>query len=162
ESRLIVHASWPDRRQWIRDRMQNAGVDPQRVEFFVSEPWRKYIAIYNRVDIALDTLPWGAGITACDALYMGVPMVTLRGDRAVGRMCSSVLHNIGRPELIARMPDEYVKIAVELASNLPRIRELRACLRRSLEASPVMNSMAVAQELQDILRKICGEKEAAA
>ncbi len=153
-SRLIIHASWPDLRHRIQDRLKSAGVDPNRVEFVGNEPWRKYMATYNRVDIALDTLPCGAGITAGDALYMGVPMVTLRGDRAVGRMCSSILLNIGHPELIARTPEQYVKIATNLAANLPGLRDLRAGLRGSLETSPVMNPTAIAKELQNILRKI--------
>jgi protein O-GlcNAc transferase len=161
-SRLIIHAVVPERRQWISDRLTAAGVDPDRLEFVVSEPWRKYLATYNRVDIALDTSPCGAGMTAGDALYMGVPMVTLRGDRAVGRMCASILHNIGHPELIAGTPEQYVKIAAELASNLPNLQELRAGLRRSLIASPVMNSTAIAEELQGILRKICALGNAAA
>jgi len=153
-SRLIIHASWPDRRQWIQNRLKSAGVDPNRVEFVETVSGPNYMATYHRADIALDTLPCGAGVTAGDALYMGVPMVTLRGDRPVGRMCSSILLNIGHPELIARTPEQYVKIAMDLAANLPGLQELRAGLRHSLETSPVMNSTAIAQELQDILRKI--------
>jgi predicted O-linked N-acetylglucosamine transferase (SPINDLY family) len=158
-SRLIVYAVSTNRREWIQDRLRAANVDLDRLEFVGREPWRKYIGTYDRVDIALDTLPYGAGVSACDAMYMGVPMVTLRGDRAVGRMCSSVLLNIGHPELIASTPDEYVKIAAELASNLPKLEGLRRGLRASLVSSPVMNSKAIAQELQGIFRKICTMKK---
>jgi predicted O-linked N-acetylglucosamine transferase (SPINDLY family) len=153
-SRLIIHASWPQRRRGISDRLKSAGINPGRLEFVAREPWPQYMATYSRVDIALDTFPCGAGIMAGDALYMGVPMVTLCGSRAVGRMCSSILLNIGHPELIARTPEQYVKIAAGLAADVSRLGELRAGLRGRLESSPVMNCTAIAKELQDILKKI--------
>jgi protein O-GlcNAc transferase len=86
---------------------------------------------------------------------MRVPIVTLRGERAVGRMCAIILNDIGHPELIAQTPNGYVEIATNLASNLPKLTQLRSGLRTSLKTSSVMNAGAVAQELQDIFRKIC-------
>jgi protein O-GlcNAc transferase len=154
-SRLIIYSPSTRRQQWIQERLQAAGIEADRLEFLQRTPWREYIATYSRVDIALDTLPYNAGISACDALWMGVPIVTLRGERAVGRMCAAILTGIGHPELIARNSDDYVKIASDLASDLPRLTQLRGRLRNNLETSPVMNAGAVAQELQDIFRKIC-------
>ncbi len=74
-----------------------------RVEFVGKQPWEDYIATLQRIDIALDPFPYGGGITTCDALWMGVPVVTLSGRTAVGRGGRSILSNAGLPELIAEL-----------------------------------------------------------
>ena len=74
--------------------------------------------------MALDSFPYGGGTTTCDALWMGVPVVSLAGQTAVGRGGVSILSNLGLPELIASNPEEYVRIAIELAQDLSRLSEL--------------------------------------
>jgi predicted O-linked N-acetylglucosamine transferase (SPINDLY family) len=93
-------------------------------------------------------------MTACDSLIMGVPMVTLPGDRPVGRLCSSILQNVGHSELIAASPESYVNIAINMASDPTGLSKIRSELRPALERSPVMNAGGVAKELQGIFRNI--------
>src|SRR5208337_4322502 len=100
----------------------------------------EYLRIYEHIDVALDPFPYGGGTTTCDALWMGVPVVSLAGETAVGRGGLSILSNIGLPELVARDPEEYVRIAAELARDLPRLSNLRATLRQRMQSSPLMNA----------------------
>ena len=99
------------------------GIDPQRVRFAGIVPASEYLHLYQQIDIALDTFPYGGGTTTCDALWMGVPVVSLVGQTAVGRGGLSILSNVGLPELVARSEEEYVRIAVELANDLPRLSQ---------------------------------------
>ena len=80
--------------------------------------------MYQRIDIALDPFPYTGGITTCDALWMGVPVVSLSGRTAVGRGGRSILSNIGLPDLIAYTREEYVRVVTELAGDLPRLSAL--------------------------------------
>ncbi|MBR1806144.1 MAG: hypothetical protein IJ774_07155, partial [Selenomonadaceae bacterium] len=121
----------------VRQRMIDAGLDVERVDFEPDE--LDYLHSYERVDVALDTFPYPGGGTTCDALYMGVPVVTLTGERHGSRFGYSLLTNAGLGELCAFTPDEYVQKAVDLARDLPRLREYHLTIRRKLEESPVMN-----------------------
>ena len=98
---------------------------------------------YRRIDIALDPFPYAGGTTTCDALWMGVPTVTLRGRTAVGRGGVSILWNVGLVDWIAGNPAQYVSIAMEKAKNLPRLAELRAGLREQMERSPLMDAKTI-------------------
>ena len=92
----------------------------------------KYFQLYQSIDIALDPFPFGGGTTTCNALWMGVPVVSLAGKTAVGRGGLSILSNVGLPELVAKNPEEYVRIAVDLATPVTagsRLAELRSTLR---------------------------------
>ena len=101
---------------------------------------RDYLQAYERIDIALDTFPYPGGGTTCDALYMGVPVVTLAGRSHHARFGKSILENAGLPELVAATPEAYVQIAEALAADLPRLRTLRQTLRRRLRESPIMDA----------------------
>ncbi len=83
---------------------------------------------------------------------MGVPVVSLAGQTAVGRGGVSILSNVGLPELIARTPEQYVRIAVELAQDLPRLSELRGTLRDRMQASPLMNAPRFARNMEAAYR----------
>jgi predicted O-linked N-acetylglucosamine transferase (SPINDLY family) len=101
-----------------------------------------------RADIALDSLPCAGGTTTCDALWMGVPVVTLVGDRPFSRSGASLLRNAGLTELITRTPDEYVRAAVELATDRARLAGLRAGLRDRLRASPLLDATGFARAVE--------------
>ncbi|MBI3702896.1 MAG: O-linked N-acetylglucosamine transferase, SPINDLY family protein, partial [Rhizobiales bacterium] len=88
----------------------------------------------------------------CEALWMGVPLVTLIGDRHCGRVGASLLGQIGLRDWIAHSVDEYVDIAVALAENRPRLRELRRSLRPRMAASSLCNEQAFARKMEDSLR----------
>src|SRR5207302_7361461 len=107
-SRLIVASppgSHRDRAQAILAAQQ---IDPQRVTFVARMTFPEYFAQYQRTDIALDPFPFVGGTTTCDALWMGVPVITLAGDTATGRGGVSILNNVGLPEFIARDPEQYL------------------------------------------------------
>ena len=136
----------------VRKRMIDAGLDVERVDFEPDET--DYVRKYEQVDIALDTFPYPGGGTTCDALYMGVPVITLVGERHGSRFGYSLLVNAGLAELCAFTPEEYVQKAVELARDLPRLREYHLTIRRKLEVSPVMNDAIYMGEIELAYEKI--------
>jgi len=153
-SRLLLHAYEGSHRQRVLDHLQRESIDPQRVSFVAKAPLAAYFERYHSIDIALDTLPYGGGTTTCDALWMGVPVVSLAGKMAVGRAGSSILSNVGVPELIARTPQQYVQIATDLAKDLPRLAELRRTLRGRMEASPLMDAPRFARNIETAYRQM--------
>jgi predicted O-linked N-acetylglucosamine transferase (SPINDLY family) len=162
-SRLIIHSDPGTHLDSVRERFAGKGISPDRLEFAGLQPWPKYVRTYSRIDIALDPLPWGGGITTCDALWMGVPVVSLVGRTAVGRGGASILANIGQPELIAQTPEQYVRIATDLAGNLPRLSELRRTLRPRMQASPLMDAPRFARNIEAAYRQMwrnwCAQRE---
>jgi protein O-GlcNAc transferase len=153
-SRLLIHAQEGTHRDRVRIFFSHAGVDPDRVQFVKGMPLLDYLHLHNLIDIALDPFPYAGGTTTLDALWMGVPVVTLAGRTAVGRGGVSILSNVGLPELIARTPDEYVDIAALLAADQARLVALRGGLRPCLRASPVMNAAGFARDLEAAYREM--------
>jgi predicted O-linked N-acetylglucosamine transferase (SPINDLY family) len=153
-SRLLINSPVGRARQWITRVMGAGGIDASRLEFVGFQPWPAYIELYNRIDIALDPFPCNGGITTCDGLWMGVPVVTLHGHTAVGRAGSSILHNVGLPELIASSQEEYVKIAAELAGDLGRLEGMRRGLRDRLRRSPLMDAPQFARDVEAAYREM--------
>ena len=99
----------------------------------------EHMARYNNIDIALDPFPYNGTTTTLDALWMGVPVITLAGASHVGRVGVSQMSNLGLQELIAKNQDDYVNIAVELAGNIEKLSALRDGMRERMLASPLMN-----------------------
>jgi predicted O-linked N-acetylglucosamine transferase (SPINDLY family) len=108
-----------------------------------------HLAIYHEVDIALDSFPYNGATTTCEALYMGVPVVSLAGDRHAGRMGASLLNAAGLGYLVARSAEQYVTIAANLAADLPALAALRASLRAQLQASAIMDESGFTRRLED-------------
>lgn len=153
-SHLLLHAPPGEHRQGILAVLDRSGIASDRVEFVSKQSWLGYMQTYNRIDIALDPFPYGGGITTCDALFMGVPVVTRRGATGVGRLSYSILCNIGRSDLAADSPQQYVDIAINLAANPTRLSELRSALRPALQASPVMDAAGTAVNLGNLFLEI--------
>jgi predicted O-linked N-acetylglucosamine transferase (SPINDLY family) len=122
------------RRRW-RLRLDAARIPVDRVSLEGWSPYDAYLRRYAAVDIALDPTPFSGGLTTLESLWMGVPAITLLGDRFAGRQSASYLTAIGRHELIARAPEEYIRLSVELAADASRRRNLRAHLRDDMLAS---------------------------
>jgi predicted O-linked N-acetylglucosamine transferase (SPINDLY family) len=154
KSRMIIHSYPGSHLDEVRERFSRKGISPDRLEFFSKLPWAQYVALYARIDIALDPLPWGGGITTCDALWMGVPLVSLIGDTAVGRGGKSILSNIGLGELAARRPRQYVQTALALAESPARLAELRGSLRQRMMTSPLMNARRFARNVESAYREM--------
>jgi predicted O-linked N-acetylglucosamine transferase (SPINDLY family) len=153
-ARLIIHSPPGAHLDKVRELFAGKGISLDRLEFPARQPWPEYVKTYGRIDIALDPFPWGGGITTCDALWMGVPVVTLVGKTAVGRGGASILANIGLPELIAKTPRQYVEIATSLTKDLPRLADLRLALRSRMQASPLMDSPRFARNIEAAYRQM--------
>jgi protein O-GlcNAc transferase len=137
-----------------RDLFAALGVDTARVEFAPQNTFAEYLAAYHQIDIALDPFPFAGGITTCDALWMGVPVITCPGETFASRHGLSHLSNIGLTETIARDLDDYVAIAASVAADLPRLAALRAGLRDRLSASPLCDGKRFATNLMTVMREV--------
>ena len=156
-SRLLLHGAEGAHRERLRQRAAFEGVEPERIEFVGTLPVARYLEQYHRIDIALDPFPYPGGTTSCDALWMGVPVVTLPGITAISRGGLSILSNLGLGELVAKSPDDYVRIAAELAADLPRLTELRASLRERMRSSPLMDAPGFARDVEEAYRRMWQE-----
>ncbi len=132
--------------QEIKKRFVKLGFDEDRVEFRPAS--MDYLAQYQDLDIALDTFPYPGGGTTCEALYMGVPVITLLGTRHGSRFGYSVLKNIGLDECIALSETEYVEKAIALANDREKLNELHQTLRQKLADSAVMNGSQYVLEVE--------------
>ena len=134
------------------ERFERLGLDASHIELrgFSSD----YLAEYADMDIALDTAPYTGGLTTCEALYMGVPVVTLKGGTHGARFGASLLKNAGLAELIAKSEREYAEIAKLLASSPETLQMLREKQRDMLLASPLMNFRQYVQEVEAAYEKV--------
>jgi len=131
------------------------GIESERVELlgWLPNP-ADHLGTYSRIDIALDTFPYHGTTTTCEALWMGVPVITLAGRTHASRVGVSLLSNVGLPELISQTSEEYVQIAAGLAADLPRLAELRQSLRQRMQSSPLMDAPRFARNVEAAYRKI--------
>jgi len=139
-------------RKALLDTLAAAGVEAERVILGGRVSRREYLERHLRIDIALDTFPFAGGTTSLDAVWMGVPVVTLRGGTALHRAGVSIATNLGLPELVANSEDDFVVKAVELARDLERLGRLRAELRGRLERSPFGDVPRFARHLEGAYR----------
>jgi predicted O-linked N-acetylglucosamine transferase (SPINDLY family) len=148
-SKLLLHAPEGSHRNRVYQ-----FIPKERIELVGKQNFEEYIRTYQRIDIALDPFPYGGGITTCDALWMGVPVVTLEGKTAVGRAGKSILCNLGLPELVARTTQQYQQIATALAQDKDRLSTLRAGLRDKMKSSPLMDAKTFTRDVESIYRGI--------
>ncbi len=128
-------------RQRFLQHFASRGVDPARLELLGHTNSRdEHLALYGRVDIALDSFPYNGTTTTCEALWMGVPVIALAGDHHAARVGVSLLTQTGSSELIAADPDAYLQLACELARDSSRLANYRATLRNQLATSPLLDS----------------------
>jgi protein O-GlcNAc transferase len=139
--------------EYTKDLFAGEGIAPKRIELLSQMPsYGDHLATYNRTDISLDTFPYNGTTTTCEALWMGVPVVTLAGDRHASRVGMSLLTNIGLPELVAQTEEEYIEIAVKLSEDMKKLQSLREKLRDMMTNSPLTNSERFTAELEDRYR----------
>ena len=142
-------------REALVARFQAHGVAPSRLRLLAHTPTQQeHLALHEAVDIALDTAPRTGVTTTADALWMGVPVITLAGTRFIERLGASLLSSVGLESLIARSPDEYVEKAVALASDAARRRQLRDSLRARMQASPLCDGRDLARALEDAYQRM--------
>jgi predicted O-linked N-acetylglucosamine transferase (SPINDLY family) len=151
-ARLLLKAKGlddPAVRESLIGRLAALGIGGEQL---ILRGWEKLaggqLALYAQMDVALDTFPYNGGTTTCEALWMGVPVVTLRGATHASRMGASLLHAAGMPELVANSEDEFVAHAVRLALDLPALARLRAGMRERLAASPLLDEHGFVRALE--------------
>jgi predicted O-linked N-acetylglucosamine transferase (SPINDLY family) len=150
DSRLFLKAPQldaPSNRFTITEQFRGHGIDPSRLLLEGSSPRADYLAAYHRVDIALDPFPYPGGTTSVEGLWMGVPVLSLAGRRALGRQGASILGNLGMQEWIAEDGDDFVARAARYAADPAALGQLRAGLRSRLERSPLCDAPRFARHL---------------
>ena len=149
-ARLVLHvASQPSRVNGLGRFFASRGIASERLWLVGRQSIGDYLRTYAACDIALDTWPCAGGTTTCDALWMGVPVVTLAGTGSYSRTGASLLPNVGLGDLVADSPDAYVDAAVRLALDRPRLAALRRSLRDSMRSSCLTDGAAFARDVED-------------
>lgn len=144
-----------ERKAAMVEEFTRRGIAPERLELLGQTPGQaQHLAVYGRLHLALDTFPYNGTTTLCEALWMGIPVLTLRGDRRVARVGESVLHQLGADFaelLVAQTPEDYVARAVALLSDLPRLGALRQTIRPRMQASPLRDEAGFVGDLEQAL-----------
>jgi predicted O-linked N-acetylglucosamine transferase (SPINDLY family) len=160
DSRLFIKTHGlddPGLRALLLERLIQAGIRSERVSIAgPTQSHREHMESYGDVDIALDTFPYHGTTTTLDALWMGVPVVTLAGDRHASRVGVSILSALGLTELVAQTADEYVAAAVRLANNPEELEEMGRSLRQLLTASPLTDGRGFAAKLETAYLNMLG------
>jgi len=139
----------PARRSHYQALFKNHGIEPDRIKLRGHTPTREeHLGTYAEVDIALDTFPYNGTTTTCEALYMGVPVITLSGKSHRNRVGASLLESIDKTQWVAKSQDDYVSIATSLASNVQELADIRHQLRTQLLASDLCNAENFTENLE--------------
>ena len=153
-ARLVVDSkSYSDSasRDRLIEQFVRAGIDPSRLDIgYHTPPWD----LMRSVDISLDCFPHNSGTTLFESLYMGVPYITLAGRPSVGRLGATILQGVGHSEWVATTEDEYIELAVKLASDVSRLAQHRANLRGEMERSPLMDELGFTRALESAYREM--------
>jgi predicted O-linked N-acetylglucosamine transferase (SPINDLY family) len=149
----------------MREQFGHLGIGAERLELSgPEESFTAHLAGYGAVDIALDVFPYNGAATTCEALWMGVPVVTLAGPTHVSRVGASILGCVGIPELVADSREAYLQKALGLARDPERLAALRTGMRKRLQASPLLDATGFARSLEnaylDVWERWVREEEA--
>jgi protein O-GlcNAc transferase len=145
----------PQARAKLVAQFAERGIDAARLSLHARlDDHKAHFALYHETDLALDTFPYNGTTTTCEALWMGIPVVTFDGDRHAARVGVSLLTAAGHPELVGRDVDDYVRIAVELAGDRERLARYHRRLREDLRASPLMDAPRFARHFEAALREM--------
>lgn len=157
-SKLVIKgkiASVPDGEEEATARLAGVGIDTNRVEFRPYSP--DYLEQYRDIDVALDTTPFTGGLTTCEALVMGVPVVSLKGTTHASRMGESILENAGLPELIAANGGEYARKAARIAGSMPILEKFHGGLRDVVRGSRLMDAKRYMRNIEALYRDVWRE-----
>lgn len=125
-----------------------------RITWVPRQSPEEYLKLYHAVDLCLDPFPYNGGVTTCDALWMGCPVVALAGHTYAARQGVTLLSNAGLPELAAETPDAYVETAAWLAKDRPKLRRLRGELRCRMQKSPLTDAVRLTRHLEAAYRRM--------
>lgn len=157
-SRLILKShsfsDEPTRLRYLQPFLQNR-IDPERIEFLPAENSTSgHLALYGRIDISLDPFPYNGTTTTCESLWMGVPVITLCGNRHAGRVGASILSRVGLEELITHDQGEYLRAAQRLATDRDSLASMRRSLRRQMAESKLCDRKGFARQMEAAYRDI--------
>ncbi|MEP3114812.1 hypothetical protein [Nisaea sp.] len=142
----------------VRSRLAASGIAPERIEFRTFTYHEEFLGGYGLMDIALDTMPYSGGLTTCEALWMGVPVVSLAAQsHFAGRHSLSHLSNAGFPEWVAESAEEFVSIGTGLASDSRRLAQIRETLRQRVSVSPLCDQERYARGVETKLTEAWGD-----
>jgi protein O-GlcNAc transferase len=156
-SRMIVKNRFlddPAIAQRIAGMFAGHGIDDTRLDLRGASPPAEMLATYNEIDIALDTFPYSGGMTTCEAMWMGVPVITCPGALFTSRHAACHLSNAGFPEFIAETLEGYVDLAAGLAGNHFRLARVRSTMREEMAASPLCDAGRFTRDLEDQYREV--------
>ena len=129
---------------------KNEGITEDRLKVYERlSSMHEHLELYNSIDIGLDPFPFNGATTTCEALWMGVPVITLLGDRHVGRVGASILNNVGLTDFIAEDIDGYIQLAIEKAANKDYLQEIRKGLRERMQSSQLCNAISFASDVEN-------------
>jgi protein O-GlcNAc transferase len=153
QSRLLLqskHLADPGVVGRIRGMFEAFGIAPTQLDLRPASA--DFLSTYHEIDIALDTLPYGGGATTCDALWMGVPVITQSGTRAAGRLSTSLLHLAGHAEWVTETSNDYIGVASELARRPQALAQIRSDLRTQVQASALCDEAGFVRRLEGVYR----------
>lgn len=153
----LLLKSWQSSCESVRHRLwqlfARQGVAPEQIRFAsLTKSAYEHLGLYGSVDIALDPFPYNGTTTTCEALWMGVPVITLAGTRHAARVGVSILSTLGLAECIAANKEDYVQRAVQLATDRDRLHLLRATMRERMSASPLLDAKGFTCDLEAAYR----------
>src|SRR5262249_51997681 len=146
-----LHEAATQRR--IRAHFTAGGIDARRVLFEGYTSHAELLDQYNHIDLGLDTQPYSGGVTTCEALLMGEPVISLPGKTFAGRHATSHLMNSGHPQFVAQDLAGYVELAVEWANRLNDLADIRARMRENVLRSPLCDARRFARDFLDIVEQ---------
>lgn len=153
EARLLMMTKGDGRvHEHFRAEFGRRGIAPERLDLRRRVPVAEYFSLHGDADIALDSFPYTGGTTTCNALWMGVPVLTLAGGRPFSRSAASILGAVGLADWIAASADDYVRLALDKAHDVAALGELRAGLRPRLAASPLCDGVGFARAMEAAYR----------
>ncbi len=130
------------------------GIDLRRIEFRGGKlPFDEHLSAYGEIDVMLDPIPYTGSTTTCESLWMGVPVLTLRGRTFVGRISASILTQLNMPELIAETAEEYVARAARLAEEADKLSDIRTAIHEEVRNSPLCDAVGYTRELEAVYRR---------
>lgn len=150
DSILWLSMSSPEAESNLKREASKFSIDPERIIIAPGQPYEQHLARLQCADLFLDTLPFNAGTTCSDALWMGLPVVTCSGDSFASRMAGSLLSAINLPELITYTLEDYFSLAHELATNQTRLQDVKSRLEHNRSSSPLFDSVQITSDLEHL------------
>jgi predicted O-linked N-acetylglucosamine transferase (SPINDLY family) len=154
---LLKNKSFQDEptRRNLLNKLIQLGITAEHLQLEPTIPdVHEHLKLYQRIDIALDTYPYNGATTTCEALWMGVPVISLQGETQVSRMGLSILSTVGLSEWVASTPEEYFQLAIKFANDINQLQQLRQTMRQRLQASPLLDGITFTRHLEQVYRQV--------